>query len=157
MKEVKARYTKASKKVGEFGKLMGKISVFLDRWTQRNFKTEGDKVGGWAPFVHGGRVRSKKGKKGGLAQGITSRVFVDGSAKLLQDSGRLRASFLPFATNKKAGIGSTLPYSEPHQKGGKPWPVKRQIIPEPGDVDDEVAVLADKYLEIQLKGIGKRT
>ena len=156
VKEVKLKYVKAMKKVRKFDGLMKQISVWLDTWTQRNFRTEGGKVGGWAPFVHGGRVRKEKGKKAGLAQSITNKAFVDGTAKLLQDSGRLRASFLPFADSKKAGIGSDLPYAEPHQEGGDPWPVKRKIVPEDVDVIKEVMDMANEHADKELKKIRRR-
>ena len=61
-------------------------------WVQKNFKGEGKAVGGWAPFKAGGRWRKGFG--------------LDTSAKLLQDTGALRASFLPFASKTDAGIGS---------------------------------------------------
>lgn len=96
---------------------MAKASIFLDRWVQSNFKTEGGKVGGWEPFALGGRA-TKSG--------------IDATATLLQDTGRLRASFAPFHSNKDAGIGSDLAYSELHHKGlGVP---ERRLLPEKNDV-----------------------
>lgn len=94
-------------------------AVFLDRWVQKNFQVEGGNVGGWPPFALGGRL---------MPDGT-----IDASAKLLQDTGRLRLSFLPFATKKSAGIGSVIPYSARHQAGE---PVRnlpaRPMIPEEG-------------------------
>lgn len=96
---------KARREVADLDNPHARISAFLDQWVQDNFKTEGGSVpGGWEPFAFGGRINMETGE-------------VDASAKLLQDTGRLRSSFVPFATNDNAGIGSRIPYSEKHQEG----------------------------------------
>jgi len=74
-----------------------RAAVFLDRWVQDNFRTEGEKVGGWEPFQKGGRLTTRGGE-----------TVLDTSAKLLQKTGALRISYRPFATKKNAGIGSEL-------------------------------------------------
>jgi phage gpG-like protein len=79
------------------------VSIWLLRWVNTNFKTEGGSVGGWKPFKHGGRI---------LPSGN-----IDTEAKLLQDTGRLRASFNPFFSKTVAGIGSGLRYSVTHELG----------------------------------------
>ncbi len=80
-----------------------KVSIFLMRWFNQNFKSEGGKVGGWKPFKLGGRKLPGGG--------------IDASAKLLQDTGRLRLSINPFFTKRVAGIGSSLNYSIAHELG----------------------------------------
>jgi len=92
-----------------------KVSVSLDQWVQKNFKTEGKKVGGWKSFSENNK-----------------RWLSDRSAKLLQDTGRLRSSFRPFATLRNAGIGSFLKYSKPHNEGLGYLP-KRQMLPDKDD------------------------
>ena len=87
-----------------------KASVLLDQWVQKNFKTEGENVGGWKPFARNNR-----------------RWLQDPSAKLLQDTGRLRSSFRPFATLRNAGIGSFLKYSKPHDRGTRNLPERRML------------------------------
>lgn len=82
------------------------VAVWLMRWVDKNFKREGllrYPGAGWEPFKLGGRRR-----KGGE---------IDATAKLLQDTGRLRASFSPLFSKKMAGVGSDLTYSEAHEKG----------------------------------------
>lgn len=101
---------------------LAQVSVFLDRWVQTNFKTEGGKVGGWKSFRLGGR--------------ITRDGQIDTSAKLLQDTGRLRASFTPFSTEDTAGIYSDTSYAEKHEQGvGVP---RRRMLPEKMDVIEDV-------------------
>lgn len=102
----------------DLSKPMKKISIMIDRWTQDNFRTEGGNVGGWEPLAHGGRFVKKNGG-----------WILDESAKILQDTGALRISTLPFHTKRTAGIGSELPYSKKHNEGEDGLPVRR-IIPE---------------------------
>jgi len=79
------------------------VSIWLMRWVNDNFKTEGGKVKGWRPFKFGGRR---------LPGGA-----IDTSAKLLQDTGRLRLSIQPFFNKSVAGVGSDLRYSITHELG----------------------------------------
>ena len=111
-----------------------RISVFLDRWVQQNFDTEGDKVGGWEPFARGGRWIRGKG--------------IDTKAKLLQDTGRLKKSFDPFFNNKDAGIGSDLRYAEMHHKGnrGTNLPARR-LIPNKREVTRSVNKIYDDWIK----------
>lgn len=112
VQEMKGRLDKKRRELADMSPVMGQVAVFLDQWVQENFKTEGGKVGGWLPFARGGRMRNGK---------------LDTSAKLLQDTGRLRLSFLPFASKTDAGIGSRQPYSEAHHLGiGVP---ERRLLP----------------------------
>lgn len=97
-----------------------RISTFLDQWVQDNFKSEGGNVpDGWAPFAFGGRFVER-------ADGST---FIDTTAKLLQDTGRLRASFIPFASKDEAGIGSKVPYSKKHERGQGAFLPARPMLP----------------------------
>lgn len=104
-------------------KAMKTISVWLARWVAINFKTEGGNIsGGWAPFKYGGR--------------IMPNGQIDYSAKLLQDTGRLKASFLPFHGNHYAGIGADAPYSIFHELGvpARNLP-SRRMLPNANDKD----------------------
>jgi phage gpG-like protein len=139
-----------------------KVSVWLLRWVNTNFKTQGGKVGGWKPFKYGGRVvsKTKKGKSGkrtknrlAKSQGIGgpgNRPYVDTSAKLLQDTGLLRAKFHPFHTRNTAGVGNNQPYSLAHELGvpSRNLPARR-MLPESGDrdVEDGVLKIYDTYIE----------
>jgi len=113
---------------------LAQAAVLLDQWVQKNFKSEGGKVGGWAPFKVGGRWKTNS--KG--------RTF-DASAKLLQDTGRLRASFTPFADKKQAGIGSDLPYAKPHHKGEEGLPA-RPMLPDKNPAKAEVTRAAREVM-----------
>lgn len=123
------------KAVGELATPMKRASIYLDRWVQQNFKTEGGNVGGWQPFAFGGRLIPG----GGL----------DTSAKLLQDTGRLRASFTPYHSKKDAGIFSELDYSEKHHEGiGIP---QRRLLPLDAEVKDDVRAIIEGHIAKALK------
>lgn len=128
--DLKARADKKHKKIKDLSIPLRQGSIFLDRWAQRNFKTEGGNVGGWEPFARGGRI---------LRDGS-----IDSSAKLLQDTGRLRASVLPFANARDAGVASDLPYSKIHHQGiGVP---ERRILPKRSEVIDKLRQIFKLFL-----------
>jgi len=110
------------------------VSLMLDKWVQDNFKTEGGKVGGWVAFKVGGRwikqgqISRREGAQEGIGRKTKTRAL-DTSAKLLQDTGRLRASFFPFASRFNAGIMSNLPYAKAHNEGipKKGLPARRML------------------------------
>ncbi len=114
IKDLRERSAARIKALQDFGNPLAQIAVLLDRWVKKNFASEGGSVGGWKPFQYGGRV---------MPDGT-----IDTSAKLLQDTGRLRASFLPFHSDKIAGIGTDLPYAEPHNKIRRMLPVREEVI-----------------------------
>ena len=100
-----------------------KAGILLERWVLLNFKTEGGKVGGWAPFKYGGRIGAKK------SSSANSRKRVDTSAKLLQDTGTLRQSFHSFYNKMNAGIrsGKNIDYARAHEEGWGPLPQRRML------------------------------
>lgn len=104
-----------------------KIAVWLLRWVNQNFRSEGARVGGWKPFKHGGRMHPSGS--------------IDTSAKLLQDTGTLRASFQMFYSRTTAGVGSNLRYSLSHEMGLPHVKLPaRHMIPFEADrsIDDKV-------------------
>jgi len=112
---------KSARRAGDFRAPHKKISIMLDRWVQRNFKTQGGNVGGWKPFMQvcmggrGSRYGFTKTCASGRLVGKGRTRKIDRSAKLLQDTGALRASYRPFHSAKDAGIGSDLKLIEYHK------------------------------------------
>lgn len=135
LEKAKKNLSEARKKLTRSKVPYRQSAVFLDRWVQENFKTEGSKVGGWKPFKRGGRFAKRKG--------------LDTAAKLLQDSGLLRASFKPWATNRNAGIGSKLPYSEPHNEGTNGLP-QRRMIPLRSEIAKDIRKIFSNYARKEL-------
>ena len=116
------------------------VSVWLLRWVNLNFKTQGGKVGGWKPFKHGGRRMPGGG--------------IDASAKLLQDTGRLRASFNPFYSKTTAGIGSGLHYSVSHELGlpHRNLPSRRMLpLSTDASVTKAIIKIYDTYIQRALR------
>lgn len=108
-----------------------RVGATLDQWVQRNFEGEGELVGGWAPFARGGRW--------------LVGVGLDTSAKLLQHTGRLRASFEPFWDKHEVGIGSDLSYAIYHEKGTSTIP-RRRILPEWREVKTSVMKIYNEHI-----------
>ena len=132
VKQAKQKTDKVFKAL-DLGRVNKAASIFLDQWVQKNFKTEGGKVGGWEPFLYGGRLTPKKagGEKG------KGGKYINPSSKLMMDSGALRSSFHPFSNKKVAGIGSKLPYSKKHDQG-EDGMIQRRLLPEDGEVQTEL-------------------
>lgn len=148
IKELKRKLATARDGLKNDGIAMRQIAIFLDRWVQKNFQSSGDEVGGWAPFTYGGRLTTKRK---GNAKSIEGRRWINGSAKLLMDTGALRLSFLPFIKQGSAGIGSDLPYSEPHEKGTKHVP-QRRLLPQNAEVKADVVEILDNFILFRLGG-----
>lgn len=148
---LKAKLAAAREGLRNDSVVMRQVAVFLDQWVQRNFQGEGDKVGGWKPFKYGGRVINKKGAK---AQSIETHRYVDSSAKLLQDTGVLRHSFLPFIRKGIAGIGSELPYAKTHEEGVAESKLpQRRMLPKTAEVQVDVRDILDRWLVMVVKGV----
>jgi len=131
---IKKRLKKARDELKNLKTPNREAAILLDRWVQKNFKSEGKLAGGWLKLRAGGRWIGSKG----------NRRF-DATAKVLQDTGRLRASFVPFFTNKTAGIGSDIEYSEKHEKGLEGLPVRR-MLPNRKDIQKSILNTYEKYV-----------
>ena len=129
------------------GVAMRQVAVFLDQWVQRNFQSKGGNVGGWEPFTYGGRLTTKKKSN---AQSIDGKRYINGNAMLMQDTGALRHSFLPFVKMGTAGIGSDLQYSEPHEKGGKNV-TQRRLLPKTAEVQGDVKEILDNFVLMRVR------
>lgn len=123
---------------------MMQIAAYLDQWVQVNFSTAGGNVGGWEPFMYGGRLTVKRKAN---AKSISGHRWIDGSARLEMRTGALRASFLPFYDVGEAGIGSDLPYAQ-YQSEGTPHLPARRMLP----VNDDVAERAGSILDAWVAG-----
>jgi len=131
---VKKRLDLARKKLKNTAVPHKEISLMLDNWVQKNFKSEGGKVGGWKPFALGGRYKKD--------------VF-DPTAKLLQDTGRLRLSFAPFSDKRGAGIGSFLNYSKQHEEGI--GVEQRRMLPISREVRKDIFKMYSKWVNKNIK------
>ena len=154
------RQKKARREMVDFGSPYHKSAAFLDRWVQTNFKTSGGKVGGWKPFAHGGRVGLGDPRPPGATDfkivapwGVLDG-WKDSSAKLLQDTGTLRHSFIPFASKKNAGIGSDLIYSKTHDQGRGNIP-QRRILPEKKEILPDIMKIFESHVRLSIKEVKK--
>ena len=132
--ELRKMHAEVVKRLRSTEQLYASIAVLLDRFVQRNFKQEGALThpgAGWKTLRAGGRWKGKT---------------FDSSAKILQDTGRLRASFFPFHDKTSAGIGSDIPYSKPHEEGLNGLP-ERRMLPREKQVKEEVKKVYDYYVK----------
>lgn len=111
-----------------------RAAIVLDQWVQENFRSEGGRVGGWTPFRYGGRR-------------IPGGGF-DTSAKLLQDTGALRASFHSFADKDEVGIGSEMFYSVFHEFGTGTVPARRMLPHEDDVLATFMSIYNDYFAEL---------
>lgn len=127
LKDIQNKLNAQRRKLADMGSANAKMAAFLDRWVQTNFKTQGGNVGGWAPFADSTLKKMAKEDPNRLP-GV-----------LLQNTGRLRSTFLPFADARQAGIGTNLksasgaPIPLFHEEGTKHLP-RRRMLPERKDV-----------------------
>jgi len=127
------------------------LAAYLDGWVQRNFASQGGRVGGWAPYRYGGRLTTKSKAN---AQSIEGRHWINGAAVLLQDTGRLRISFLPFVDGDNVGVGSELPYSKTHEEGLPEKNVpQRRILPRDADVRPAIIKILENFILASTKGM----
>jgi phage gpG-like protein len=141
MKEIQRLMKKLKREVTNMKIPMKKVSIQFEKWIHDNFDTEGSGLGSdsWPDFKIGGR-RLKGGR-------------IDTSARLLQDTRQMRASFRPFHSAKNAGIGSALDRSKFHHEGlparGLP---SRRLIP----LREEILPDAVRAFEQHLEHVARR-
>lgn len=151
---IQAKMRKAHERMGNLTPVNKRVAIYLDRWVQQNFRSEGGKVGKWKPFKAGGRWISKNTHSpGGFPQSNPRRGkragirYLDTSAMLLQDTGRLRASFSPFWSRIDAGIGSDIPYSKKHEYGDKAKNLPaRRMLPKEREVAADIGRIYDDHV-----------
>lgn len=115
-----------------------RASVYLHGWVIANFKTEGGKVGGWAPFSPITLIMIERHDPGRVP------------AKLLQKTGALRQSFVPFATNRNAGVGSNIPYSKKHEEGQGRIPARR-MLPRKPEVTKDIRTILSDHVKVSVR------
>jgi phage gpG-like protein len=97
----------------------------LDRWVQENFKSEGGKVGGWAPLADS-TIESRMRRRNKT-----------GAIRILQDTGTLRMKWKHNFGPDFAATVSAVEYGIFHETGTKKMP-QRRILPKPEEVADKI-------------------
>lgn len=109
-----------------------KASIALYGFVIRNFQQEGGMVGGWLPLS--AQAIARKAKKG--------------YRMMLQNTGALRNSFMPYSDEKVALVGSALHYSEDHQLGKDGHPPQRRILPNEEEAQARVMPIYGREVQI---------
>jgi phage gpG-like protein len=148
---LKAKLKEARVNLNNDGPAMKQVAVYLDQWVQKNFKSKGGNVGGWEPFKYGGRL-TRKSKAS--AQSIDGKKWINGSAVLLQDTGAMRISYLPFVRKGIAGIGSELPYTKAHEEGDSAHNIpQRRILPKDEEVRPMIIQILDNFVLVSTRAL----
>jgi len=134
-----ARLNKLPPKLRRKEVMFKKMSIYLMKWIDKNFKTEGRYAqGGW-PKLAASTIRQRRG--GGR-----------GGVKILQDTGRGRASIRTKHTRSYAKAFTRLDYMVKHHEGkGVP---QRKIIPEAKQVERPVMRIAQRHVEEAIRRSG---
>jgi phage virion morphogenesis protein len=93
--------------------MYAKIAVLMKQNIDRNFIRQGTERGPWAPLSPTTLMRRRKQGRG---------------AKILIDTGLLRASILPVYTDDYAAVGTNLKYARTHQFGARRGEYGRNVI-----------------------------
>ncbi len=120
------------------------VATFLDKWKAANFKREGTLAmdGRRWKALKASTVRQRRtGKKKGRAP------------RILQDTGKGRASVRIKSSRRNAMIFSDLGYMAHHHTGTRTLPARR-IIPEARQVEKKVATMGESYLRRAVKKSG---
>ncbi len=138
IKEAKQRLDKFRSTLKDHRTPNRMVAAQLYSWTIRNFQQEGALVGGWTPVTEATRKRKER----------------EGKEKLLVRTGALRASFVPFADNENAGIGSELEYSWFHQYSSPSRNLPaRPMLPTREYVDETGVRVYDFYVKQLIRDI----
>jgi hypothetical protein len=152
LRKVREGLRRFQKGITDFTEPNAQVAVFLNTWVDRNFQTQGGKVGGWAPLAESTLRRRRKGGKG---------------AKILQDTGLLRASTKLFYDKTQAGIENQISVFSGAEKGSRggygiyhdsddrsiaPWLPQRRFFPR---VTDENMI--GPVLKIWKRWVNKRS
>lgn len=106
-------------------------SIVLYQWVLRNFQGEGSEAGGWEP----------------LAPSTIAYKEEHGYSRILQNTGALRASFLPYSDDKVALVGSPLAYSATHEEGTARVP-QRRLLPNAEEAQEMVMPIYGREMKI---------
>jgi phage gpG-like protein len=129
-------------------------------WINKNFKDEGTEKP-WQRLAastiarrRAGNITSAQGRTPGGRVGI-SGISLSG-AKILQDTGRLKQSFVSRATNQSVIVGTALNYATTHQFGRGRIPA-RPMLPSEKIVELLAITTIDKVITIAVKRANEGT
>jgi hypothetical protein len=119
----------------------------VDRWIQKNFESEGTKVGGWQALKKATIKRRRK---------QTSTILQDTGwlkRSWVYEVGRLEAVLKEGSKKGKKAIGKTIHeafYGAFHDKGAGALP-ERRILPHPEEIEKDVKASYEYHLDKEMK------
>lgn len=137
------------------------VSVRLMSLVMKNFSSQSNDGVKWAPFKLGGRYISSTKVTKRRKKKDEGKRFLDKSAKLLQDTGNLRQSFLGLYDKDLAGVGAKasagVNYAIVHEQGSpKNKLPARPMLPTAKQLQEEfVNVYTSQIRRAQRARLGK--
>ena len=137
------------------------VSVRLMSLVMKNFSSQSNDGNKWAPFKLGGRYISSTKVTKRRKKKDEGKRFLDKSAKLLQDTGNLRQSFLGLYSKDIAGVGAKasagVNYAIVHEKGSTKIKLPaRPMLPTDKQLQQEfVNVYTSKIRRAERARLGK--
>lgn len=125
---LQGRIDKSIKKLGNRKKANASAVAYIDKWIQKNFASEGEPVGGWAPLSAATQAMRRTGKKGTKGN------------KTLQDTGALKTRWRHFYNRKIGKLTSAVKYGIFHhaEKRNNTSLPRRQILPDNKHVEQKL-------------------
>lgn len=147
LKEAQAMLAKAKSRMGSAEPSFKRSVAVIDGWIQRNFRTEGGKVGGWAPLADSTiERRLKKNEKRSKKKKSTQT----GKIMILQDDGDLREHWKHTWGKDHAAVVSAVEYGIFHETGTKKMP-QRRILPTLEEIWPSIEKLFDEHIRRALR------
>lgn len=134
-----AQLRKMAASLGDTATPNRQIATQLYGWVIRNFQAEGG-LGEqpWAPLAASTAMKR-----------VTKRGALRGYHPILQVTGALRSSFLPFSDATEAGIGAGVPYSQYLQQGTRRMPARPMLPTRQGALDIATDVYGMRIRQIR--------
>lgn len=108
---LQARFRKLARRIKNKRSMFKRIGILLLNAVSENFETE-----------------SHEGERWEMLSATTVARRRLGTSKILQDTGRLRGSFVQEATNREVRVGSPIEYAPIHEEGEGNVP-QRKMLP----------------------------
>ncbi len=145
MDEMKRQIAKAAVEMNRRELAFKKSVAVIDRWIQDNFRTQGGKVGGWAPLsaaTYYGGIKGQRVTKKGISAAMRRHIL---KKKILQDTGTLRMKWKHTWDNDHGAVVSAVEYGHWHDDGTDKMP-QRRILPTEEEAWTLVKPLFSKHI-----------
>lgn len=137
---IKDRMTDCRERMAKNKRNYARAAVIVDRWIQKNFRSEGGEVGGWEPLAKSTEATRRVGRK------------KDKGHKILQDTGQLKTRWKLNWNHKRAIVKSGVNYGHYHDsKESRRRLPRRQILPDEEHIIDPIRKIFKKHVDLSMR------